>query len=356
MANKGYLIVENGPVFEGTWKAGEDRAGEIVFNTSHFGYEEMATDPSYMNQILVTTAPMQGNYGVSDEVWESDKIWINGFICLEVQETVRDSTWKDRLAENGVPLITDVNTRKLVLYLREQGTPWGAAVRAESEEEARSKAVQLIESVKGEERDWVYRATCKEAYEEDGQLESGPRVAVMDFGSKKNILRELKKRCRGIKVFPSRASADEVKAWEPDGIMLSNGPGDPADVQVAVDTVRELLNYRPIFGICMGHHILGLALGGKTYKLRFGHRGSNHPVRDQLLDRVYVTSQNHGYAVEQESLPSDVQITHTNLNDQTVSGISFEKKRCFSVQFHPESHPGPHDAEGLFDYFVKQIQ
>ncbi|MCB0420451.1 MAG: glutamine-hydrolyzing carbamoyl-phosphate synthase small subunit [Bdellovibrionales bacterium] len=356
MSKKGYVVIENGPLFPGLWEGGENRAGEVVFNTSHFGYEEMATDPSYMNQILVTTAPMQGNYGISDEVWESERLWINGFICLEAQSSQRDRSWRERLQENNVPLLTEVDTRKLVLYLRDQGTPWGAVVQADSDEEARKVAQSLIEKVKQEDRDWVFQVTCRTPYEVEGDHPAGPRVAVLDLGSKKNIVRELKKRCRGLKVFPSRTTAQEIRSWEPDGILLSNGPGDPADVEVAAETVRELLGYRPIFGICMGHHILSLALGGKTYKLRFGHRGSNHPVDDRLLDRIYVTSQNHGYAVEQSSLPNDVKITHTNLNDQTVSGIMLEDKKCFSVQFHPESHPGPHDAEGLFDYFVKLIQ
>ena len=184
---------------------------------------------------------------------------------------------------------------------------------------------------------------------------NGPRVAVIDLGYKKNICRELQKRCSEIIVFPSRVETEEVLKWKPDGVMLTNGPGDPKDVQVSVETVKNLLGKVYIMGICMGHHILALALGARTYKLKFGHRGSNHPIKDSLLNTVYVSSQNHGYAVDKESLPEDVNVTHWNLNDKTVAGLESKKQRCFSVQFHPESHPGPHEAVKLFDYFIGEI-
>ena len=355
MEKQGYLVLESGEVFPGRWLGGKAKAGEVVFNTSHSGYEEMATDPSYYSQILVTTSSMQGNYGVDSEVWESDALSIHGFVCLQMQNSPGDSSWKERLVSNDVPVLDEVDTRNLVIRLREKGTIWGAVLPAESEDEARQLSNQLIESHKTSERDWVYLMSRDESEEIVGEMAQGPRVAVLDFGCKINILRELKKRCSALKVFPSRTSAEDIKAWNPDGIMLSNGPGDPSEVQVAVDTVRDLLGWRLIFGICMGHQILSLALGAKTYKLKFGHRGSNHPIRDGLLNTVYVTSQNHGYAVEEESLPKGVKVTHVNLNDNTISGIQCVEKKCFSVQFHPESHPGPNDSVVLFDYFVKQL-
>jgi len=183
----------------------------------------------------------------------------------------------------------------------------------------------------------------------------GPRVAVLDFGSKENILRELQKRCSEVKVFNSRTSVQEILDYNPDGIMLTNGPGDPADVKVAIGTVRELLGVKPIFGICMGHQILGLALGATTYKLKFGHRGSNHPIQDNLLQQIYMTSQNHGYAVDETTLPSDIKVTHINLNDGTVAGFYSEKRKCLGIQYHPESCPGPHEASGLFSYFIERM-
>ncbi|MCC7406195.1 MAG: glutamine-hydrolyzing carbamoyl-phosphate synthase small subunit [Bdellovibrionales bacterium] len=355
MEQSGYLILETGDVFVGRWLGGTDRAGEIVFNTSHSGYEEMATDPSYFSQILITTASMQGNYGESDDFWESQQIYINGFVCLEMQNSSRDGSWKDKLVGCGVPVLDQVDTRRLVTRLRERGTVWGALVQAVSESTARAKAGTLIGQAKNLDPDWAHLVSSKEPQEIRGDVNDGPRVAVIDFGCKKNILRELKQRTSQVRVFPCRTSAQEIRRWNPDGILLSNGPGNPADVKIAVETVRDLLGWRFIFGICMGHQILSLALGATTYKLKFGHRGSNHPIRDDVLKSVYVTSQNHGYAVEAKSLPSGVKVTHVNLNDNTISGIQFEAKKCLSVQFHPESHPGPHDAVGLFDYFVKQL-
>lgn len=350
-----YLVLETGETYQGLWHGGKERAGEVVFNTSHSGYEEIATDPSYMSQIVVMTAPMQGNYGVEREVWESNRIWIEGFICLEIQDSERDSSWKKRLIDVGVPLLTEIDTRHLTMRLRQGGTPYGALVQANTEAEAIKKAQPLIAEKEKIEKDWVYIASRKESEVRKGQNMVGPKVAVLDFGSKENILRELENRCSEVKIFNSRASVQEIMSYNPDGIMLTNGPGDPADVQVATGTVRELLGQKPIFGICMGHQVLALALGAKTYKLPFGHRGSNHPIDDRILNQIYVTSQNHGYGVEEQSLPADVKITHINLNDGTVAGFYSEKRKCLGIQYHPESCPGPHEAQGLFSFFIERM-
>lgn len=351
----GFLVLESGEVFEGLWHGGRERAGEVVFNTSHSGYEEIATDPSYFSQIIVMTAPMMGNYGIERKSWESKKIWIEGFVCMQMQRSSRDSSWQNLLIDNSVPCLSEIDTRSLVMRLREGGTPWGALVQASNQQTAIEKAKVLIDAKKKIGKDWVYQASRKEIEDRKGQVPSGPRVAVLDFGAKENILRELEKRCSSLRIFNSRSSVDEILAWNPDGIMLTNGPGDPADVEIATQTVKALLGNKPIFGICMGHQILSLALGAKTYKLKFGHRGSNHPIRDELLGQIYMTSQNHGYAVESASLPSDVKITQTNLNDQTVAGVFSETRNCLGIQYHPESHPGPHEAVHLFDFFVNRM-
>jgi carbamoyl-phosphate synthase small subunit len=350
-----FLVLESGEIFPGRWLGGADRAGEVVFNTSHSGYEEIATDPSYLSQIVVMTAPMQGNYGISDQVWESRQIWIEGFVALQIENSDRDGSWKRRLVENGIPCVSEIDTRAVALRLRSGGTSWGALIQADSEVEAKKKAQNLIEAKKVMEKDWVWLASRKKIEKRSGNHAQGPRIAVLDFGSKENIIRELARLCREVVIYPSRTPIADILACQPDGIMLTNGPGDPADVQVATGTVRELIGQIPVFGICMGHQILGLALGAKTYKLKFGHRGSNHPIRDSLLSKVYMSSQNHGYAVDGATLPKDIQVTHTNLNDNTVAGYYSQERLCLGIQYHPESHPGPHEAAGLFDFFINNM-
>lgn len=352
----GYLVLETGEVFSGVWLGGKPQAGEAVFNTSHSGYEEIATDPSYYGQILVMTAPMQGNYGIDRKVWESRHRWIRGFVCLEAQSSQRDRSWIQSLTDAGIPIIDGVDTRTVTLRLRDRGTPRAAVVAAKSAEEAKELAEPLIKNfLKTEPSDWAHQVSRKEIEVIKGIQESGPRVVVYDFGAKENIIRELALRSREVVIVPSRTTAKEVLSHSPDGVLLSNGPGDPEQVQSAVSAISELLGKKPIFGICMGHQLLCRALGAKTFKLKFGHRGSNHPVRDKLLRAVYVTSQNHGYAVDPKTIPSNVVITHSNLNDDTVEGIDCPQMNAFSVQFHPESHPGPREAERLFDLFFARM-
>lgn len=361
----GLLVLDSGQIFKGDFLGGKPRAGEVVFNTSHSGYEEMATDPSYFSQIIVTTATQQGNYGINKNFCESSQMWLSGFICLEIQNSKRDSAWLDRLTGSEVPVLTGVDTRSLVETLRNQGTTWGAILDDEMiarddyanfEKKVKAKATELILESKNNPKDWTQIVCRKKVEERMGKVANGPTVAVIDFGTKENILRELELRCRKLTIYPSNSKAEDILKGNPDGILLSNGPGNPEDVIAGTETVRQLIGKKFIFGICMGHQVLALALGAKTYKLKFGHRGSNHPIQDRLLNRVYVTSQNHGYNMDQQSLPPGAQVTHINLNDQTAAGFYFPEMKCLSVQFHPESHPGPHDANKLFDFFVEQLK
>ena len=326
---KSYLVLQDGEIFEGQSLSIQDsfpeKAGEVVFNTSHSGYEEIASDPSYFSQILVMTAPMMGNYSVDRSTWESKKIYIQGFVCVQMQDSKRENSWARSLVESQIPILTEVDTRRLVLKLRSQGTPWGALVKAETKETAIAKAHQLIEKQKSLDVDWVHLCSRKEIEDIKGKNPSGPRLAVLDFGTKENIIRELSARCSALRIFPSRTSAAVIAEWKPDSLMLTNGPGDPAEVKVAPETIKNFLGKLPIFGICMGHQVLGLALGAKTYKLKFGHRGANHPIKDELLNRIYMSSQNHGYSVQSETLPESVQMTHRNLNDGTVAGFYSKK-------------------------------
>ena len=322
----GCLVLETGDIFPGYFVGDHPQAGEVVFNTSHSGYEEIATDPSYYSQILVMTAPLQGNYGVSDEFWESEKVWIKGFICLEIQNSKRDQSWLKKLSQNQVPVLHNVDTRSLVLKLRDQGVAWGALVP--HSKNSKREALDLIKSTKeSEDPNWTRAVSVSEAQTFKGKKKSGLKIALVDFGYKKNILRELLKRSSEVCIFPSELkSLAKIKKYKPDGILLSNGPGDPKDVVEGTELVKNLLGWRFIFGICMGHQVLAQALGAENYKMKFGHRGSNHPIHDVLNDKIFMSAQNHGYATRMESLPPWAQVSHINLNDHTVAGLFSEKE------------------------------
>ncbi len=356
MKNLGYLVLETGECYQGVAQiSSAPVAGEVVFNTSHSGYEEIATDPSYYSQIVVMTTPMQGNYGINRNEWEHDRLWLSGFVCLEIQNSEKDASWMRTLREFKVGLLSQVDTRSVTLRIRSGGTPWGALVAAQSSAEAKSLALEQIEKAKNKDQDWCFAVSTPQSYSLPGHMPNGPRVAVIDYGCKKNILRNLQSRSTEVRVFNSRTSAKEVLAFSPALVVLSNGPGDPEKVVSAREVVRELLGQVPLFGICMGHQILSLALGAQTYKLPFGHRGGNHPVQDRLLNKTYMTSQNHGYAVRHSTLPAEVELTHTNLYDGTLEGFYLKSKKVWSVQFHPESAPGPHEAVRLFDFVFEGI-
>lgn len=355
----GYLVLEDKTTFEGQWHGDPTwtGVGEVVFNTSMMGYQEIITDPSYFRQIVVMTTPEQGNYGVAVEERESKVVHAEAFICVALNKCagrISRHDLNEELAAFGRPALSDIDTRSLTLHLRSKGTPWGAVVAADSCTLALDKALPLIltgkKSVPG---DWPYEVSVKEKVSLKGQGKKG-RVAVLDFGTKANIVKELQARFAEVGIFNSRTSSREILDWNPEGVVLTNGPGDPSLVEKAVGEIRVLLGQIPIFGICMGHQLLALAAGGKTYKLKFGHRGANHPVRNLGTGEIYMTSQNHGYAVD-ENLPSHVKVSQINLYDQTVEGIEIPSMKAWSVQYHPESNPGPHDSRVLFDYFAKNV-
>ena len=369
------LALEDGTTWPGTaLGAIGERAGEVIFNTAMTGYQEVLTDPSYYGQIVVMTAPHIGNTGVNLEDEESVKPWLSGFVVRSASPRV--SNWRASasldayLREHGVVGITGVDTRALVRHIREAGALRGVISSAEPDTVRLIEAARAAPSMEG--LDLVPHVTCAEPYHwvegpGDWRKEIGDsktsnlqspisnlryRVVAYDFGMKRNILRLLAERGCRVTVVPATTPASEVLALDPDGVFLSNGPGDPAAVTYAIASVRDLLGKKPVFGICLGHQILGLALGGTTYKLRFGHHGGNQPVRFEDTGRVEISSHNHGFAVDPKSLPDGVEVTHVNLNDGCCEGLRARDMRAFSVQYHPEAAPGPHDASHLFDQFV----
>ena len=370
---KAVLALADGKVFEGEHFGAENEVeAEIVFNTSMSGYQEIITDPSYYGQMVVMTYPLIGNYGINPEDFESDRPYLSGFIIKELSRV--QSNWRSRgnledfLKKNNVFGIQGIDTRALTRRIRDKGAQQAVLSINTTDTQKLVEKARNSPGLIG--RDLVKEVSCRKAYEwnesewviQKGQtkLETTKdrphRVLVYDFGVKRNILRKLTRTGCKVKVFPASTSADKALATNPDGIFLSNGPGDPAAVPYAIENVKALLGRVPIFGICLGHQILSLALNGSTYKLRFGHHGGNQPVLDANSGKVEITSQNHGFAVKENSLMKDVDITHVNLNDNTVEGIKHKTFPIFSVQYHPEASPGPHDSDYLFNKFVSLME
>jgi len=382
------LALEDGTLFRGeSFGAPRTQAGEICFNTSMTGYQEVLTDPSYRGQIVAMTYPLVGNYGTNLLDVESEAPQVRGFVIEELSPLA--SNWRsqgnlqDFLLRHGIPGIQGVDTRSLTRRLRSSGAMRACiAMEGVSDEEAVSRA----RSVPYEGVDFVKEVTTAAPYDWDvenrlsrkwvlargdpppdaygdatGNLfeelpPASHQIVAYDFGLKRNILRSLRRNGFSVRVVPASTPAGEVLAMNPEGVFLSNGPGDPAALDYAHEAVRGLIGKRPLFGICLGHQILALALGGKTFKLKFGHRGANQPVKDLRTGKVAITAQNHGYAVDPDSLPESVEVTHINLNDGTVAGLRHREHPAFSVQYHPEASPGPHDASYFFAEFAKEVE
>jgi carbamoyl-phosphate synthase small subunit len=373
-SQKAMLALEDGTVFEGTsFGSPGEKAGEIVFNTSMSGYQEILTDPSYKGQIVVMTYPLIGNYGINEEDIESKLPEVEGFIVKEQSATF--SNWRggrtlsDYLLSSGVMGVEGMDTRALTRHIRSIG-----AMKAilSTEDLDRNRLVEKAKASPGLiGRDLVKEVTCSEPFEwtekyglqvSDTHLQHFPsgiryRVVVLDYGVKYNILRSLREYNCEVIVLPATSTAEAVLSHSPDGILLSNGPGDPEALAYAVEAIRNLLDKKPIFGICLGHQLLGLAYGGRTFKLKFGHRGANQPVKDLKSGRVSITSQNHGFCVDPASLnPEEIEVTQVNLNDQTCEGMRHRTLPVFSVQYHPEASPGPHDSRSLFGEFIRMME
>jgi carbamoyl-phosphate synthase small subunit len=360
---KAILALADGTIYQGaSFGATGERYGEIVFNTSLTGYQEVITDPSYKGQIVAMTYPLIGNYGVNEEDVESRKPFLEGFVVKEYSKIA--SNWRstmslgDYLQKHGIMGIEGIDTRKLTLHIRQAGAM--KAVLSTRDLDEKSLVRKAQDSVGLEGIDLVKEVTVAEKYvwkgisgQKHSGLKNPLRVAVLDCGIKYSSLQELLKRGCEVTVYPATTSAQEILKGKPHGMLLSNGPGDPAAVTYVIETVRQLLGKLPMFGICLGQQMLGLALGGKTYKLKFGHHGGNQPVQDLKTGKVAISVQNHGFCVDIDSLnKKDIEITHVNLNDKTLEGIRHKKLPVFSVQFHPEAGPGPHDATYMFDEFV----
>jgi carbamoyl-phosphate synthase small subunit len=364
------LAVENGLVLHGraAGAAGE-RSGDLVFNTAMSGYHEILTDPSYAGQTVVMTYPLIGNYGVAEEDAESGAAWPEAFVVKEMSAIPSnqraDSSLPEWLAAHGVVAIEGVDTRRLTKLIRTEGSLRCVVSTIDHDPDSLVKKARAALSTDG--RDLASEVSCKEPFAWDAAydasyptlLEREParrlRVVAYDFGIKRNILRSLVHCGFDVTVVPAWTTADDVLGMDPDGIFLSNGPGDPAAVKRSIDAVSDLVGKKPIFGICLGHQILSIVFGARTHKMPFGHHGANHPVRDIATKKVEITSQNHSFAVDPKSMPKDVELTHVNLNDQTVEGIQHKKLPVFCIQYHPEAAPGPLDSSHLFQRFRQRI-
>ena len=355
------LVLEDGTVYHGK-AAGKigTTTGEICFNTGTTGYQEIFTDPSYFGQIMVTTNAHIGNYGIDEDDTESNQIQIAGLVCknynINYSRKMADESIQSYFEEGNLVGISDVDTRSLVRHIRDKGA-MNAIISSETLDVEELKR-QLAEVPSMDGLELSSKVTTAEPYF-FGNENASLRVAVLDLGIKKNILRNFEARDVYTKVFPAKTTFEEMEKWNPDGYFISNGPGDPAPMDYAIDTVKAILNAnKPMFGICLGHQILALANGIRTSKLHNGHRGINHPVKNIIANRCEITSQNHGFGVVAEDIQNseNVEITHVNLNDQSIEGICIKGQKAFSVQYHPESSPGPHDSRYLFDDFVAMIK
>ena len=367
------LALEDGTIFAGTTLgAAGEVDGEVCFNTSMTGYQEILTDPSYRGQIVTMTYPQIGNYGVNAEDVENPKPHLAGFIVRENSRRASnfrsDGRLDDYLKQHGVVGLAEIDTRALVRRLRTQGAMKGVLSSVDLDDASLVAKAKASPGLVG--RDLVSEVLPADRREWDEQLsrwhdlaecqpppaaDDPPHVVALDFGMKWNIARHLASQGFRVTILPGTATAAEVLALDPDGVFLSNGPGDPEPVAFAIETIRELLGKKPIFGICLGHQLLSLACGAKTFKLKFGHRGANQPVQNLQTGRVEITAQNHGFAVEEESLPDELEVTHRHLNDDTVAGVRSRKHPAFSVQYHPEASAGPHDSQYLFGQFREML-
>ncbi len=357
---RGFLLLEDGSLFEGRAVSAGSRFGEVVFNTSMTGYQEVLTDPSYRGQIVVMTTPHVGNYGVREDVAESDRPWVEGFLARQFTHLPSSHGSEGGLIaylrRHGLPALDDVDTRAIVRRVRRQGALRGVIAGAGADRERLAAELAAYPTMAG--RALVDEVTASE--ERVVEPVGGAarfHLAVYDFGVKSNILRSLARRGARLTVLPARTPAARVIELGVDGVVLSNGPGDPEALTTIIEAVAELTRSGlPIFGICLGHQLLGLALGGRTFKLKFGHHGGNQPVKDLVSGSVGITSQNHGFAVDPDSLPADCEVSQINLNDGTVEAFQVRGRPIYSAQYHPEAAPGPHDAEGLFDRFLDAVQ
>ena len=355
-SNSAILLLADGRIFEGkSFGYQGETTGEVCFNTGMTGYQEILTDPSYCRQIVTMTSPHIGNYGINEEDIESENIQVAGFAIKE--ETMTPSNWRstqslgEYLKKNKIVGIKKIDTRSLTRHIRDKGAMNGIISSNDLDTQSLEKKLKEFPDMNG--LDLAKDVTTQKKYKWPGKGQY--KVAVIDFGIKKNILRLLSDAGCELTVFPASIKAEDILSFEPDGVFLSNGPGDPLAVTYGIETVKKLLGMVPLFGICLGHQILALALGASTFKLKFGHRGINHPVRNNEKNTVEITSQNHGFAVDLDSLPPNVISTHINLNDNTSGGIRCTDIPAFSVQYHPESSPGPHDSRYLFNQFIEMM-
>jgi len=359
---KGFVALEDGRVFEGeAFGAPGKRAGEVVFNTGMTGYQEILTDPSYKGQIVTMTYPLIGNYGTNAGDQESAHPQVEGLVvrefCPYPSNWTSEGSLQDYLQRHGIPAVSEVDTRALTRHIRSVGAMRAVIAAGEHDPDELVAEAKASPGLIG--RDLVRDVTCARVYRfagDDADASEAPHVVTYDFGAKLNIMRCLRQAGFRVTVVPAATPAADALALGPDGIMLSNGPGDPAAVTYAVDIIRNLLGQRPIFGICLGHQLLGLALGGRTFKLKFGHRGSNHPVKNLATGRIDITCQNHGFCVDMDSMPrGELELTHVNLNDGTLEGFRHKELPIMAVQYHPEASAGPHDARHLFDRFRSMV-